>query len=481
MGPYAASLSHFTVATDVLAGHMVSLDAESDAECIQAVSPKAAEAIPRETPHSVSPKAVAPQEDLSKLSRRASMERLRKAGFKVTTSESGMCELARAYLQSEAARDGTSRGQMYNVARLLDRYLSWCASQPEKLSFQKCVLSKIYPIRFWDLAIKCMSPTTVRNHVAAASGFIDRALVCPILQKHFPPKTYKCALREAATVWTDVRRRAGKAARTAQRVRVASGQLPRIPVTEICFWLVEARNSGALSGCLRLLKAKQDGDSGCLPEHLHAPYEFVVCFLASVLLIHGARLCTATSMTLDEVQGATSCQGYSVVRVTDHKTSRSEGAAVLALRPNQIAVFKDMVRLRAQFPSLGNKVLTTVQGGEPNAAKLFEMLNLYLRKERDEDFAIKFNDARKCIESHKFLTKSHTENDHTSRYLCHGKPTADLHYSFKSDQFAVCGSRDVGLVLSQLIAMDISMTHLPKKPDGKTSDQRLHPVPASRF
>lgn len=447
MGTFANSASHLQCCISVLKGHLVYAQIEQGAGRTEQEEP------PLER----------------RRSRKKALVKLKQAGFRVHCADNqDLSPLAEAYIESLRARDTAADAQVQNQARLFQRYLSWCMDQPDSKTPERCVTSKSYPMMFLEKARQCMAPFTLRNHVFAVSAFLERALVCPILQRFFPPHRSKASLRAALDVWATVRKQTGKAARTDQRLKLSTGELPDFPVTDILTWMVQMRTSGTVKKCLKELAACEDR---CLPVSLHPHFEVIVSFCACIMLLHGARLCAALNLTISEVLAATDCQGYAVIRIAKHKTAAAEGAAVLALRANQISVLKDFALLRRRWTSLGDKLLCTVSGSEPNAAKLFKPLNAYLTAKQGKPYSVKFNDMRKVLETNLFLSasgKSTTQgNEHVSRYLCHGPVTASLHYRFKTDQFAVSGSAGVADLVAQLAAIQLAPSLLPDTPNGQ--------------
>ena len=110
---------------------------------------------------------------------------------------------------------------------------------------------------------------------------------------------------------------------------------------------------------------KESAQIYCAPSKPSLDYMTVICAIRIFLLLQGARLGVAVNLTLDQVDRASRCRGFYVIRIDQRKTASSQGPACVALPATQINLLKPFVAIRRKLPFLGSKVITTVTGREP--------------------------------------------------------------------------------------------------------------------
>ena len=356
-----------------------------------------------------------------------------------------LCVSADAYLLSNSWKTCSLATATAN-ARMVHRFLSWAKNQTEHIDDEEIQLlcDPDLPHEFVRVLSSVLKPYSVKNHVTAMYGFIDAVIWNKQLQLGIKcADGLKAQLKTIREIWLRLKGDTQRLARRKQRAVTRSGQFANAPI----LWIIQFLNQSGKK-CDKLMKDP-------LMESAHL-LETVRCVCATYLALHGQRLSSILNLTLKEINAANYTQGRFVLRIQNHKTSKTSGPASIALKPHQYKLIKFMAETYGG-KGRGDKAFPIRESGRTSSI-LFKPLNAFIRsRSGHQDTAITCNKIRKTIESNKYLVggESSEKSRAVSSYLMHGKNVTDLHYSFKTDYMVVYEGRLVESVVSSLVFLDL--------------------------
>lgn len=377
-------------------------------------------------------------------SRRKVRHGLSEHGFVVNLSEERLCNLACAYDKLRGASDPAG-------PRLLHRILVWAKARG--LSEVGAFYSTKLAIEFHNEARAVLKPNSVRNHAQTMCNFIGLALTAPTLKSIFPT-TKRSRLKKARDEWQKIKNLNEREGRREQRRKMKCLEFKPVPVSHICEFLKNARESGLINQCFNQIEDSMLENKNEFFQQ-NVPYYFILCVLALYIALTGQRLCAALNLTLSEVFDAVKTEGVVILKIKTHKTSKSMGPARIALKCHQYEDLLRFCKLRREMKTAEDTVLVSPTGKKPS--NLMKPLELFLRKTGHFHQKITFNWFRSTIETSLHLSTLQTEaaSNCIPAQLGHGVQVAKLHYRFHSDSATVSDSRRVENVLAQLVVIDM--------------------------
>lgn len=453
LGPNKHSVSHYESAVRVLEGHMVKLPTGSASQPGPGSKPKE---------HACK---------ISRPERRVTHARLAANGLQVLASRGSMCTLAHRFVAIQRERVlKIGEAQIFNNARLLDRFVKFGLSRHATWTETQVILSDQLPGQFVGALGKAVEPFSMRNHLTAIGCFIEACLGNPALADLFPPKTCKHQLKRVLPLWSKFKKDADALARRGQRAKIMKGELQPFPLLGVLRVLSEERQG--VAGCLTLLEKSKFPAGSSLPADLNGPYSAVTATLATLLLLQGCRLGTMNNLTVEEVLSSVDFQMHTVFRVAAHKTSALTGPAPFALG----RAHGELLRRFAAFKrakALPGNVLASPTGSALQASVLFKRVDTLLGIKYGSAFNISPNNFRKFMESHAF-PKHCAATDRTnslSVYFGHeSKRVVDSHYAYKTDDWVVCQCVRVCHAIAQQASLEVCLQEegfLPDTPLGR--------------
>ena len=430
MGRYAASRSHYLVARKVLQGHLFMTKAFSNDDP-KGGKPSKPVSRPRHTTPPPTSTPVARQ--------RRSV--IKDTGILPEISEEMLCQPARVFKEVELARAKRSPQGTLATAKMVHRYVNWSQRRQPFQSDAVILLSTELPMDFMHEMSAIFRPNTLKNHAGAMIAFLDQAQYQREIKKLFGSSpSVRQKLAAVREVWTRLKQRHEREARHVQREAVRGGQLRNAPVKLMCDFLIA---NSALS----------DLHTELLPSERST----ADCVVATVLALHGQRLCAALNLTAGEVLDAAPVHGNSrIIRVQDHKTRRSHGPAAICLREREYRLFRSLARQRATLAGRSAPLLTAPAG--KGCQTLFSPLNEYITRELPDWQGLTFNLVRKTIESNVHLapcSSRHVAGTQVNAYLLHGKEVTALYYAYRSDTQVAAEALAVQSILTALVVLDL--------------------------
>ena len=466
MGRYASSKSHFIVAKRVLQGHLTFIRSSKhgyDAKKIVSLihkdfgNPKS-NGSPKEQEQVDHAPSTTPLR-----TRRATISR---AGLmpEITTDE--LNSPAKSYLDAYEGDPRLSPGVVRANAKMVHRYSSWAEAHCVNLTDSHSgILSEHAPAEFMEHLRTIFKPNTLKNHAGAMISFLDAALTVRQVRDNLGATSpaIQRRIRRARQVWSQLKNNAEKQAKKQQRVMIRSGQFSNVPMKAFFDFLME--NQFKIGNIMELSTNElQPGD-----------VRLVNCYVATILALHGQRLCMALNMTSSQVNGASPLLGANlhIVRVTDHKTRQAFGPAAICLPKSHFDVFKALARYRQTIDGPEARLLQAPPGRA--AEILFAPLNAFIRRTIKGCSEIRFNQVRKTLETFSHYDEISAQRDSrslVSNYLLHGTPVTALYYKFRTDAQVAAESTAVKTVLAHLVVLDMArdgLIPLPKHWSGMDS------------
>jgi hypothetical protein len=288
---------------------------------------------------------------------------------------------------------------------------------------------------------------SVKNHAAAVISCLDLILADQEFRSSLGLSFgAKAKLQSAKENWNTIKRRNETEARRLQRIKVRNGTFRNVPIQCIFEFLLQ--NSTKVETITR----------GWNDQVCHSTEELalVQAYCATVLALHGQRLVALLNLTAKDVMEAGKANGLYVIRIHDHKTSKSHGPAAVALRPKQFKILQGLAQYRRNLQDSHAALLQAPQGSASKA--LFAPLDEYIKARIPAWSGLTCNAVRATIESHNHLAATDRELSGKSinSYLLHSKQVTDLHYRFRTDAKVASDSLAVQDVLAQLLVMDLA-------------------------
>jgi hypothetical protein len=369
-----------------------------------------------------------------------------------------LCQPARVFKEVELLRAKRSPQGTLSTAKMVHRYVHWSQMRKPFLSEANSLLSTELPMDFMHEMSAIFRPNTLKNHAGAMIAFLDQAQYQREIKELFGcSPSVRPKLAAVREVWTRLKQRHEREARQVQRETVRAGQLRNVPVKLMYDFLIA---NSALS----------DLHTALLPSERST----ADCVVATLLALHGQRLCAAINLTAGEVLDASQVNGNSkVIRIKDHKTRRSHGPAAICLREREYRVFHGLARQRASLAGRSAPLLTAPPGKGCQA--LFAPVNEYITRELPDWQGLTFNLVRKTIESNVHLAPfsgQQAAGTQVNAYLLHGKAVTALYYAFRSDTQVAAEALAVQSILAALVVLDLARDgelQLPKHWRGELS------------
>lgn len=379
-----------------------------------------------------------------------------------------MDQLATAYL-TEHPNGQTAF--VYAKACKIDRYLKFGLRQgyTAAQSIQSTELAR----EFTATLQKSMQPYSVKNHMDALVDFLQLCCALPTLKAIFP-RQRRQRIVTSLEEWKNLRRKADKESRRLQLLKVRKLGFAAAPLLDICDFLSQYR-SLELERDFSLVETRIQEGSRFRSAEISA-WKRIICYLSTVLALHGQRRGAAFSLTCAEVFGSQIFEGVNIIAIAKHKTDYLIGPAYIAAKPHQYIALRRMAHVRLLLGGeAGSTVIAAVSGREPSDQ--FLPLEDFLNEKLGKRIPMTFNLIRKTAETLKggierSDSRSSTTSDPISSYLCHAQGAVALHYDYKTPQQIVSESRALDQVIVQSIARDMAARRqlpLPATHEGKST------------
>lgn len=441
LGKFGGSRSHRRAAVAVLRGHLVRVEADDPStrvnRCLQRTLPKC------------------------NRGRAMATECIRASDLTPTFVSGELCGLARSYIKAQANRDLT-RNHILGNAKMIHRIVLHNMKFLATMDEQEAVVSRPAGRQFLEQARVVFRPCSIRNHCNAIISLFEISKYDQDMVKLFSDygdSTVDCAL----DLWRGLKKSWDKQVRREQRLKVMTGDLPRLPLYDILLFLQAARDKGETSRMLRELQAMPRGSREVPPE-VRTQWNFIQAIIATYLLLQGQRLVAVQNMTVDEVTSASQFGGSYVIRIRTHKTSKY-GPSVFALKPHQYQILNKFSKIRKRMSVPRTELLISVRGN--TAVNLLHPLYSAIGADvRTVSHSI----MRKVLESNCYLIGEGILRDSRSselnRYLCHNKEVSDVHYKYRTDRYVIAAARTAEQIVSHLLAVEMSKERLVEKDDN---------------
>lgn len=439
MGRFATSRTHLTVAYSVLRGHLIFTAPPFRAEgeiCKVTPAPDLHPVLPVQRDRLVS----APGS-------RQTRTVLTSLGISPETSEASLGEAASLFLERDSLVHDKSRATSLAKAKLIQRYLDYCKnvlkSRKDEVSI---LLSEKLPLDFMQSLNAVFRPNTRRNHAGAMVSLFECALYDPTLRDFLGSSPFlKTKIAAVKDVWAQMKRKDAKEARVEQRLKIRSEGFRDAPVMEMVNFLRD------FSRKVEVISNDWDRHVTIFPEEL----SIMQCYVATVLSLHGQRLCAALELTTGEVLSASEVLGRFVIRIKKHKTARFHGPATVCLRALHYHVLKKLAEFRSHR---GETKLLHAAPGKASRS-LFAPLDAYIRMNYSSFPGTTFNLVRRTLESNAHLAVAggtDRARADINQYLNHGRGVSELYYRYRTDDHVASEAEVVESVLSQLLSLDMA-------------------------
>lgn len=355
---------------------------------------------------------------------------------------------------------------VYAKACKVDRFLKFALDQG--VTVRQSLESTDTARSFWSLLKRTLQPYSVRNHCDAIVDLLQLACALPTLKAMYP-KHRRQKLNSALNEWQILRRCTDKDSRRLQSLKVKRLGFSAAPMYDICQYLVDYKNEQLEADFCEIESRIQE--NARFHRAARSAWKRLICYLSSIMALHGQRRGAAFQMTVSEVTEATTYEGMKIIAIHKHKTDYVMGPAYVAVKRHQYDALKRMAMVRLSLGGDQNShVIASLTGGEPNEE--FQPLELRLSEVMQENIQLTFNVVRCTAESHKNLGRgsAKSDSDRISSYLCHGEGVVRLHYLHKTPQDIVAEARALDLVHTQLILQEMGSRGaipLPKQHFGK--------------
>lgn len=478
MGAYAASKTHRLVVRRVLNAHLISIRGPNKHHTGEKTQGKCAN---EPTPSDVS--SLPP-------GRFATSRKLRAYGFVQNFARVRLCPVAREYVNILRELPDFEPSKAKRDSYFIHRFVAWARAK-DKDGFHRhtdwSFLTSIHlPKQFVHELSLALQPASVRNHAFAILQLLERVLVTPKLRNQLT-RGQLSRLRRSVVQWTEAKRTQDRSVRRVQRARIASNDFTPAPVHAICETLRRLREYNILKIHLfDLEKWTRDCaqlDNVAIRSELLHSWRTVVCYMATIIMLQGQRLCVALNLTVGEFRNAKWCQGMAVIRVKKHKTGAESGPAAVTLKRPQHEIFRRFCVIRlAVFPTKeAAPLLLSVNGTHLRNDNLLKPLEKLIAKAGQKPKTMPFNWVRKTIETSSAELLGQTAALEASagimRYLCHSQEVTKMHYRFRTDKIIVRQYRQVESIISLLVAMEEiekrRLQYLPGHWDGEYDTSRM--------
>jgi hypothetical protein len=471
MGVYASSKSHRLVVRRVLNAHLISIRGadrhhtgeELQGKCANDPIPSGISSLPR--------------------GRFATSRKLRAFGFQENFVGVRLCHAAREYVKILRELPDFEAMKAKRDSYFIHRFVAWARAKDEE-GFHRhtdwSFLTSIHlPKQFVHELSLALQPASVRNHAFAILQLLERVQVTPRLRNQLT-RGQLSRLRKSVVQWTEAKRTQDRMVRRVQRARIASSDFEPAPVQAICETLRRLQEYNILKIHLfdlekwRRCSAQLENDT--IPSELLHSWRTLVCYMATIIMLQGQRLCVALNLTVDEFKKAKWCQGMAVIRVKKHKTGAESGPAAVTLKRQQHDIFQRFCVVRsAVFPIKETApLLLSVNGTHLRNDNILKPLEKLIAKAGEKRKTMAFNWVRKTIEtcSAELLGQAAEEaSAGIMRYLCHSPEVTKMHYRFRTDKIIVRQYRQVELVISLLVVIGElekrAHDYLPRHWDGE--------------
>lgn len=377
-----------------------------------------------------------------------------------------LCTTASLYREFQLRLHRVSAQTANGQARLIHRYVRWAQSSYTSKNDADILLNHEFAENFITVLRRLFRPYSIKNHAAAVASCLD-LLLCDQDFRSELGLSYasKPRIQSAKDVWLSLKRTDERVARSLQRAKVRNGSYRDVHVKSLFDFL--CINDHKVDAII-----KSWGDQLFADSPTPHDMDLVQAYCALILAMHGQRLCAALNLTARAVTDAVRASGVHVMRIVNHKTSRTSGPAAVGLRPSHYRVFRALARLRIAQHGSDAKLL---QAPKNRASKvIFAPVDRHVAAIHPGWEGLTFNALRVTLETHSYLANSSsvaTDPDKcVSSYLMHSKKVTDLHYSFRSDSRVAAEAYSVQGVLAQLLLMDLARARLIAPPQHRTGE-----------
>lgn len=370
------------------------------------------------------------------------------AGLVGDVAEQDLCATAKAYRDLQLKLKRISPQTANAQARMLHRFLKWARTTHGAYKDADLLLNLELAEDFVSLLRKTLSPYSVKNHAASLVSCLDQLLMDQEFRGElglsYPSKP---KIQEAKALWSSLKNRNEKEARTIQRAKLRSGTYRNVPINLVYHFLCVNSHK-----CEQITKNWNNHIYDASPQDMG----LVQAYCSIILALHGQRLCAALNLTAKAVGEAGRASGLRVVRIAEHKTKKSYGPAAVALRPKHFVVFKGLARYRLDVEGPTARLLQAPRGRAGRV--LLAPVENHLAARCPGWAGITFNSLRVTLETHAYLASTNNNDapKRVSSYLLHTQRVSDLHYSYRSDDRVASQALAVQEVLCQLLIMDLA-------------------------
>lgn len=432
LGQYAGSKSHQSVAKKLLSGHLIKITPEYD---------RGNRSLEKTMPN--------PQ-------RGRAMTALCLKASRLTAAfgSSNLCALSRAYVKAMGSLSTASRNHIMASAKMIHRVVEFGMTVLVTFSESECIMSMKSARAFVDEANVVLRPNSVRNHCAAVISALGIVTIDPSLEAMFRPYS-RVEINRAAEDWKRLKSCSDKTSRQEQKLKVMQGNLPNLPLLEICR-IFQDLTLTVIPVALKEIRENLPECSKEVPAKLRIYWRDVTTFIATLFLLHGQRLCVVLECKIQEVQSATFSQGFAIIRVRQHKTAKA-GPAAVAIRMQHYQILRDFAAIRESMSTGKPQLLISPLGGA--ASHILSGLQDVLSTRCPSSPEVSHKSMRKVIETNGYLlgqraTQAAAEQSDVNRYLCHGRDVTNLHYKYRTDAYVISASQSVETILTQILATE---------------------------
>lgn len=395
------------------------------------------------------PSAPGPYE--AKSGRAATTRRLRDANLVERFEPEKLDSIALAFVREHP---NGATPFVYQKACKVDRFIKFGlkAGYSPRQSFESPDLAR----DFVATLQKTLQPYSVRNHADASLDFLQLTSALPTLKLTFPPhrrQRIAAALKE----WKILRKKLDRDSRRLQSLRVKQLGFTGAPILDICRYLNDY-TAMALDRDFVLVEERVERKARFTASDTQA-YKRLICYLCTVIALHGQRKGATFSLTAGEIFAATAFEGAYIVSIAKHKTDYVSGPVYLAVKRHQYTALQRMARVRIALGGGPNApVIAGLSGREPTDP--FSPLETALEEKAKVPIAVTFNLIRKTAESSKGLLENAGNSaakaaDPVSSYLAHGDGVVRLHYNFRTTQQILAEARALDRVHARCVLLSM--------------------------
>lgn len=430
LGKYSRSTSHQNVARKILNGHLIRITPEYD---------KSNRDLQKTLP--------TPQRG-----RALTGHCLKASKLKPSFADGELCSLSQAYVKGMASLSNVGRNHILANAKMIHRVVKFGMQELVTFSEGETIMSMKCARAFVDEANVVLRPNSVRNHCAAVLSALSIATLDPSVQRVFEGYSRQ-ELDRATEDWKKLKTYSDKSSRCEQKLKVMQGNLPNLPLFEICAFFQDLVHV-LVPESLRKIRTKLADGSRDVPSELRVEWRNVTAFVATLFLLHGQRLCVALELTVDEVHSASFSLGYAVIRIRQHKTAKA-GPAAVAIRMQHYQILEDFAKIRDTMCTGRRQLIISHTG---NAATHILSLVEDALVAREVTPTVSHKAMRRVLETNGYLlgqakTQAAAAQSDVNRYLCHGAAVTNLHYKYRTDAFVVTAAQSVETILTQILVI----------------------------